>query len=626
MALTLTPTPYQTVLDSDGNPVSGAKVTTYLAGTTTAAATYTTSTGDVANANPIVADSAGRFVAYLSAGASYKFVITDSDDVAIDTQDNILAVPGASVNLDITGTAGEAIAAGEVCYISATGDASGTAGLWYLADADNDYSSTTAVEIGIAVSAIAINTSGTIRVAGEATTATSVVVGTKYYVSATAGAITSSAPTNSRLVGIAPTTSSLILNANTLTLPVVVAQGGTGKTSLTAYGVLLGGTTTTGAIQPLTPAAAGQLLKSGGTGAVAAWTEDPSVATLTLSTPLAVASGGTGLDTLTSANLIVGAGTSDVTFIAPGSSANVLTSNGSVWASTAPAAGWQPLNTCEGRLTATSGLPVTPADVSGVSSIFFTPYCGNKIALYDGSSDWDLVTFTEITISLSGLTASKPYDVFIYNNSGTATAETLVWTNTTTRATALAYQNGILVKSGVTTRRYIGTVYINSSGAETDDTMVKRYIWNYQNRVARLLYRHDPTNSWAYTLATVRQANGSTDNQVEAVIGVQEVPLRLTLLGISRNSTGNTNRRVGIGVGTTTAFDTTQTIHGPDMGATAPANQQMRHMTILNTYPVVGYQFYSWNENSTASGTCTWWGDDNSADYKEAGLTGEVWG
>ena len=336
MALTLTPSPYQTVLDSDGNPVSGAKVNTYLAGTTTAASTYTTSVGDVANANPIVADSAGRFVAYLSAGLSYKFVITTSAGVAVDEQDNVLAVPGSSVNLDIIGTAGVAIAAGEVCYISATGDAAGTAGLWYLADADLAYSSTGAVEIGIAVSAIAINTSGTIRIAGEATTATSTVVGTKYYVSATAGAITSSAPALARLVGIAPTTSSLILNANTLTIPVPVSQGGTGKTTLTAYGVLLGGTSTTGAVQPLTPAAAGQLLKSGGTGAVAAWTADPSVATLTLSTPLAVASGGTGLNSLTSASVIVGAGASDVTFVAPGAADNVLTSSGSAWTSAVP--------------------------------------------------------------------------------------------------------------------------------------------------------------------------------------------------------------------------------------------------------------------------------------------------
>lgn len=52
---------------------------------------------------------------------------------------------------------------------------------------------------------------------------------------------------------------------------------------------------------------------------------------------LTVARGGTGLATLTSNNLLVGAGTGNVTFIAPGASGNVLTSNGTNWASSAPA-------------------------------------------------------------------------------------------------------------------------------------------------------------------------------------------------------------------------------------------------------------------------------------------------
>jgi len=57
-------------------------------------------------------------------------------------------------------------------------------------------------------------------------------------------------------------------------------------------------------------------------------------------TALTPAYGGTGLTTLTANNLIVGAGTSNVTFIAPGTSGNVLTSNGTTWASTAlPASG-----------------------------------------------------------------------------------------------------------------------------------------------------------------------------------------------------------------------------------------------------------------------------------------------
>jgi hypothetical protein len=56
-----------------------------------------------------------------------------------------------------------------------------------------------------------------------------------------------------------------------------------------------------------------------------------------LSVTLAVGKGGTGRTTLTANNLILGNGTSAVNFVAPGTTGNVLTSNGTTWTS-APAA------------------------------------------------------------------------------------------------------------------------------------------------------------------------------------------------------------------------------------------------------------------------------------------------
>ena len=53
---------------------------------------------------------------------------------------------------------------------------------------------------------------------------------------------------------------------------------------------------------------------------------------------LPVGNGGTGATTLTANNVILGNGTSALQVVAPGSSGNVLTSNGTTWASTAPAA------------------------------------------------------------------------------------------------------------------------------------------------------------------------------------------------------------------------------------------------------------------------------------------------
>jgi len=53
---------------------------------------------------------------------------------------------------------------------------------------------------------------------------------------------------------------------------------------------------------------------------------------------LPVANGGTSLTTLTANNVILGNGTSAPNFVAPSTAGNVLTSNGTTWQSTAPAA------------------------------------------------------------------------------------------------------------------------------------------------------------------------------------------------------------------------------------------------------------------------------------------------
>lgn len=65
----------------------------------------------------------------------------------------------------------------------------------------------------------------------------------------------------------------------------------------------------------------------------------------TFNTALTVASGGTGRGTLTLNNVLLGNGTTAVQLIAPGTSGNVLTSDGTTWASTAAASSGQPIPT-----------------------------------------------------------------------------------------------------------------------------------------------------------------------------------------------------------------------------------------------------------------------------------------
>lgn len=85
---TLSPYVFRQELDNNGNPLAGGKIYTYEAGTTTPKATYTDSTGNTTNANPVVLNSAGRASIWLGDGG-YKFVLKTSADVTISTVDNI---------------------------------------------------------------------------------------------------------------------------------------------------------------------------------------------------------------------------------------------------------------------------------------------------------------------------------------------------------------------------------------------------------------------------------------------------------------------------------------------------------------------------------------------------------
>lgn len=84
----LTP-PYQQFSDNNGNPLSGGKIYTYIAGTLTPTATYTDQGGATPNANPVILDSAGRADIWLNTSVSYKFIVKTSADVTVRTVDNV---------------------------------------------------------------------------------------------------------------------------------------------------------------------------------------------------------------------------------------------------------------------------------------------------------------------------------------------------------------------------------------------------------------------------------------------------------------------------------------------------------------------------------------------------------
>jgi hypothetical protein len=97
----LTPQPKMQFTTAAGVPLSGGKVYTYIAGTTTPQATFTDYTGATPNPNPVILDSRGEANIWLG-GALYKFKLTDANDVEIWTVDYISA-PTSAVSPILSG-------------------------------------------------------------------------------------------------------------------------------------------------------------------------------------------------------------------------------------------------------------------------------------------------------------------------------------------------------------------------------------------------------------------------------------------------------------------------------------------------------------------------------------------
>jgi hypothetical protein len=221
--------------DNLGIPLAGGLLYTYTAGTTTPQATYTSTAGTIANANPIVLDSAGRTAneVWLTVGVAYKFVLQTPAATTIGTYDNI-----SGIN-DITGaTSGTSILRGD----GSGGFANVTVGSG-LSYVGGTLSSTTSSGV------------------------TSVAMTVPPFLTVSGSPITS--------------TGTLAVALSTSALPVM--NGGTGLTSLTSKSALIG--MGTAAISSLAPGTANNVMLSDGTN----WTSGSISGIVSAAVPAGVA-------------------------------------------------------------------------------------------------------------------------------------------------------------------------------------------------------------------------------------------------------------------------------------------------------------------------------------------------
>jgi hypothetical protein len=272
---------------------------------------------------------------------------------------------------------------------------------------------------------------------------------------------------------------------------------------------------------------------------------------------------------------------------------------------------------CQGRLTLTSGTAITTADVTAATSVFFTPFNGATVALFDGVSKWTVLPFTELTIALGTLTSGLPYDVFLFNNAGTPGLRAPVaWSSATARVTSLVLQNGVLVKSGATTDRYLGT-FCTTATTTTEDSAANRFLFNYYNRAWRRMQRIESTSSWAYVTGAWRQANGSMANQLNFVVGVSDYAIEAEVIGSLANS-GAANVAAAVGIG----LDSTSVLSGDSLqGAGASSNTAVQGANAKYLgYPGLGKHALVWLEFGAANNTFF---GTNGVDV--CGMYGSIW-
>lgn len=278
-----------------------------------------------------------------------------------------------------------------------------------------------------------------------------------------------------------------------------------------------------------------------------------------------------------------------------------------------------PLGIAEGRLTLTTAVPVTISDVTAATTIYYAPYSGNRIALYDGSAAWTVLSFSELSLAIPANTNTM-HDVFAYNNSGVVAVEALAWTNDTTRATALTTQNGVLVKSGATTRRYLGSFRTTGVSGQTEDSAANRLVWNMYNRAPRNMRVIEATDSWNYSTGTWRSMNNSTANRLAMVRGLDVDAVSAKAYGYCTNSTSTPRTvRTGIGLDSTSAI-ASNTVCQPAGAWTAAANPQAAY----DGFPGLGYHYLQALEYGGGTDTQTWFGDAGAPTLLQTCIAGVV--
>ena len=291
----------------------------------------------------------------------------------------------------------------------------------------------------------------------------------------------------------------------------------------------------------------------------------------------------------------------------------------------------------QGRLTLQSGVPVMTTTQAAKTTIFYSPYTGLLVPLYDGTAfamasiGTELSqTTTDTTKSPAAVVANSLYDLFVWNDAAGTMRCTRgpAWTSATARSagTALVMVNGIWLNNAAITNgpaasrgTYVGTVRSNAASQIdwTYGTVAAGGgagvfgVWNAYNRRLVISMSGNSVDTWSYASTTVRAANASTTFRHSFVCGLAEDAFEADYCAMAE-----TMGVVGIGYDVTNAFSGRQGV------SYAASNAPV---TVTGAYAATALGFHFFQACEASEGTSNFYGDDGVPLRQQSGLTFRGW-
>lgn len=313
------------------------------------------------------------------------------------------------------------------------------------------------------------------------------------------------------------------------------------------------------------------------------------------------------------------------------------TTTTAVWAAINASAATPAVPEPQGRLTPTQATPVISADVISATGLYYTPYKGNLVPIYNGSIMVP-TEFTELTLLLASQHAlNQIYDVFVFSNSGVLTLVTgPAWSTATagsgargsgagttqlarvkglwTNAVSMTGRNGSSTFAvGANLGTYLGSIFIDGTAGQvtchTSYGQSRKFgIWNAYNRKRIVLKGGDGTASWAYNTATVRPSNNSTANSLSVFAGLPEDGYDLSFIQTIQTASSTTTSGKNI-----IGWNATNAISGTALGSstnTSAYTFQLPGLAAFNQVPSIGVNVVYALETANTNATTTFMGTE----------------